>query len=178
MHFLINLFLKLKLCVNFWSQKFAPTYYQCLEYAMTTHFNHSFLLTLTLKTRTYVMALLGLISLKFNPNMIIILILYRLPMGSSSRINTSTIYLKLIRKIWKITTCNTRILTVMPKNLLGHCLKFDKRATPHVTGVVNGGCVVVGKTHPSHPFTKPPSYGLWNCSGGHEFFFPQWMEFW
>jgi hypothetical protein len=50
----------IKIIVNFRSQKLAQTYYQCLESIITTHLNCSFLLTLALKTRTSVMALLNL----------------------------------------------------------------------------------------------------------------------
>jgi hypothetical protein len=58
---------------------------------MTTHFNHSFLLTLALKTKTCVMALLVLASSKFSPNLIEIMDPYRLPMGSLPGTCTSTI---------------------------------------------------------------------------------------
>ena len=42
--------------MNFLSQKLARTYYQCLEFVITTPFSCSFLLTLALKSMTCVMA--------------------------------------------------------------------------------------------------------------------------
>jgi hypothetical protein len=41
--------------VNFWSQKLAWTYYQCVQFAITAHSNCLFPLTLALKTKTCVM---------------------------------------------------------------------------------------------------------------------------
>ena len=37
--------------MTFENQKLVQTYYQCLEYAITAHFNISFLFTLALKTK-------------------------------------------------------------------------------------------------------------------------------
>ena len=53
--------------------------------------NRSFLLTLALKFRTCVMALLVSTWLKFSPDVIKIMVPYRLPMGSWLGIGTSTI---------------------------------------------------------------------------------------
>ena len=65
-----------------WSQKLTQTYYQCLESIIIAHFNRSFLLTLALKTRTCVMALLIPTWSKLSHDMMEILVSYRLPMGS------------------------------------------------------------------------------------------------
>ena len=77
--------------MNIWSQPLAQAYYQCLEYAITTPFNCSFLLNLALKTRTCVMALLVTAWSEFSPNFIEFPVLYGLMMGSWSWINASII---------------------------------------------------------------------------------------
>ena len=89
-NFLVILFLKWN-NYEFWSQKFAQAYSQCLELTMTAHFDYSFLLTLTLKTRTCVVALLVPTCSNLNPNLIEILIPYKLPMGPWLGIGASTI---------------------------------------------------------------------------------------
>ena len=84
--------------VNFWSQNLTQTYYQCLQFAITIHFNRTFLLTLALKTKTCVMTLLVMTlskfqswpNEKFNPNHIEIVVPYRLMMGSRLGIGTSS----------------------------------------------------------------------------------------
>ena len=53
--------------MTLWSQKLAQTYYQYLEYAITAHFNISFLLTLALNTMTYVMTLLVSVGSNSSP---------------------------------------------------------------------------------------------------------------
>ena len=77
-----NFILSIEMIVNFWSQKLAQTYYQSLEFVKTAHFNHSFLLTLALKTRTCVMTLLIAAWSKFRPSLIKILVPYRLPIDA------------------------------------------------------------------------------------------------
>ena len=67
-NFFGNYIHEIEIIVSFWNQKLVRTYYECLEYAITTHFNCS-LLTLTHKSRTCVMALLVLSQSKFNPNL-------------------------------------------------------------------------------------------------------------
>ena len=72
---IVILFLTLNV-VNFWSQKLAWTYCQCLEFAIIVHFNRLFMLTLAIKTKTCVMALVILARSKFSPNLIEILVPY------------------------------------------------------------------------------------------------------
>ena len=81
----INLILKL---ILLWTLKA-----KCPKPVTTAHFNCSFLLSLALKPNTRVMMLLVPTRSKFNPNMIEILVLYRLPMGSWSGIGTCTIFI-------------------------------------------------------------------------------------
>ena len=76
----------------FWSQKLAQTYDQCLEFAITAHFNSSFLLTLALKTRTCIITLLIPAWLKFNPNLIEIPVPYKFSMGAWSGIGANTVH--------------------------------------------------------------------------------------
>ena len=47
-----------EIIVNFLSLKLVQTYYQCLDSAITDHFDRLFLFILTLKTKICVMALL------------------------------------------------------------------------------------------------------------------------
>ena len=105
--------------MNFWSQKLARSYYQCLDFGITTHFNCSFLLTLGLKT-----------SLIENQVPTWSKFRYRLLMGS-----------------------------------------------PCHWGDVNGGCVVVGRPHPNHPFKKPHPMVYETAWATHEKNFWQ-MRFW
>ena len=90
--------------MSFLSQKLARAHYQCLQYAITAQFNHSFLLALALKTKTHVMALLAATWSKFSPNMIKTLILYRLPMESRLGIPVDTSTINGITKCNDFTT--------------------------------------------------------------------------
>ena len=66
--------------MNFWSQKLAWTYYQCLEFAITAHFNNSFFLTLALWTRVCVHGNIGssMIESQSQPNQNVSLILIKI----------------------------------------------------------------------------------------------------
>jgi hypothetical protein len=71
--------------MNFWSQKLTWTYYQHLEYGITAHFNHSFLLTSALRNKDMRRDTIG-------PGLIEIMTLYKFMMDSWSRIDDSTLY--------------------------------------------------------------------------------------
>ena len=83
----------------FINQKLVWTYYQCLDYAITSHLNHSFFLTLALKTKTRVMIVLVSpsrnwtpILTKFITILIKIRVPYRLSMGSWLGIGAYIVY--------------------------------------------------------------------------------------
>ena len=78
--------------MNFWSQKLARTYYQCLEYVMAVHVNCSFLLTLALKNWDMCHGIIGSGLIKIQPNLIKILVPYRLMIGSWSGLGVSTTF--------------------------------------------------------------------------------------
>ena len=84
--FLVILFLNLKY-LEFLSQKLSKHITNVWS-LLTASFNCSFLLALVIKTKTCVMALLVPALSKSNPSLIKILIPYRMPMGSRSRIGT------------------------------------------------------------------------------------------
>lgn len=85
-----GIFLKLK-SMRLWNQKLTQTYYQRLEFVTTIYFNCSILLTLALKSKICVMALLVSAGPKFSLSLIEILVPYRLSIGSWLKIGSSNV---------------------------------------------------------------------------------------
>ena len=98
--------------VNFWNQKLVQVYYQCLEFAITSHLNCLFLVILALKTMACFVALLNLAlaRLRLNPSLIGLVALHRLPMGPWLGIGNSTIAKTLTLWLLACTWLNTMFL--------------------------------------------------------------------
>ena len=81
--FSLILFLELKLLCIFGVKSWSEHIKRCLESTLTTHFNHPFLLTSTLKTGSCVMALFGSSLIKIqsqsNRNLILAGLTFRYP---------------------------------------------------------------------------------------------------